>query len=204
MVTRHRTAFDPLRHGLALANYFQRALPVRLGPLVYGLCGGMCFAALDYYHAGLPASAVGDDPARLNRYLHKRQWASFGGPVVPWRTLVWSLRRDARIAALTRRREWPRVRARLECGEPVVLVLIRSRGWRHLTTNHQVVAAAYEEDAAQQITLCVYDPNHPGQEPTLRFGLADSPLLDGQHSTGEMDRGFFVQRYRPRHRGLPT
>lgn len=213
MGMRHRTGFEPMRHGLALVNRFERALSLRLpvmgrlhvGSLAYGLCGGMCFAALDYYHAGLPVPAGSGGLEALSRYLHRRQWDSIRGPAVPWRTLVWSLRGDAHVAALTRRQEWPRLRAQMERGEPAVLVLMRSHGWRHLTSNHQVVAVACEEDeAAQQATLWLYDPNYPGQTPTLRFDLAESPQFDGQHSTGETDRAFFVQRYRPRRRGLPT
>jgi hypothetical protein len=206
-----------LRDGFAFANRFEQTISfrlpirglVRFAQMAYGLCGGMCFAALDCYYAGLPVPSDSDSPGlgtRLGNYLHRHQLDSFCGPVVPWRVLTLASRRDARLATLARQRVWPQIRAQLSRGEPVVLVLIRSRGWSHLTTNHQVVVVTCEEDVtAQQITLWLYDPNHPGQEPTLRFALGDALLaLHGLHSTGEVDRGFFVQRYRPRKRSLPT
>lgn len=180
---------------------------IDLGRMTYGLCGGICYAALDHFQQELPLPAAIDlrFGTRWSRYLLKRQMDSFAWLQVPWRVLIWTLRRDADIAFLSLRREWPRARALLIQGQPVVLVVVRSRRCSQLTLNHQVVITAYEEDAAaRRVTLWLYDPNYPSQEPTLQFALDDPPsALQGFHSTGEVDRGFFVQRYRSQRRGLP-
>jgi len=58
------TNFNPQVNGFKFINYFQLPksisldLPfihlssISLPNLVYGLCGGMCYSALDYYYAG--------------------------------------------------------------------------------------------------------------------------------------------------------
>jgi len=56
---------------------------VWLDDLVIGLCGGMCFAALDYFnaHNAVPTEALVDAiPAKLRQY----SWVATGQPG-PWR-----------------------------------------------------------------------------------------------------------------------
>lgn len=56
-----KTTFSAVSNGFEFVNFFEMKLPVKfelplvgkvdLNRVVFGLCGGMCFAALDYFHA---------------------------------------------------------------------------------------------------------------------------------------------------------
>jgi len=211
-----RTAFSPRAHGFRFGNAFRFpfrfSLPlvgrIDLGQMVYGLCGGMCFAALDYLRAGKPMLSQATVPARgsaLHSYLWRRQLDSFCGLVVPLKVIAWMLRTDEGVARLTATKEFPRLRASIDQGTPATLCLIRLRGIRNPTQNHQVLATGYAFDpAAGQASIDVYDPNHPGEEPMLSMSLGDAgrPAALSQ-STGERLRGFFVIRYREGRGSLP-
>ena len=70
-----RTDFSPSDHGFRFVNRFAlpdsvtrqavfgRRNPLRLDHLVYGLCGGMCFAARDFFgaHRPVPDTASVDE-----------------------------------------------------------------------------------------------------------------------------------------------
>jgi len=203
-----RTPFSPTLKGLHFVNSFnllpQRRLP-KIGALnldalkIIGLCGGMCFAALDYFHSGRAVPEilqVSDLSPTLLRYLKRRQSDS-----VPLSALLklsrWVLKDDLQVGLLTVGREVPLLKQKLDQGQPVVLLLVCTRGTENPTLNHQVVATGYDFDpAAQKFKIFLYDPNHPGVEPSLTLSLADP--AGGIHltqSTGEARRGFFVQNY---------
>jgi hypothetical protein len=108
-------------------------------------------------------------------------------------------REPARIVAV--RDEWPKIRADLDAGRAPIVGLVRVAGWslRLLTANHQVLAYAYDEDAAG-FRIRVYDPNHPGRDDVeLRIVVAPDdgrPARERIHlaqSTGEPLMGFFRQ-----------
>src|SRR6266702_1564071 len=152
---------------------------VPIGDASGGLCGGMVFAALDYWHAGVaaPADRPGpDDPAyafivqRLIDSWHVPagvaqyyQWMSlpdadrtftvFGHEVVAEHGLSWR----------TLTQQWPQVQADLdrEIPVPLGLVTVQSANPKDLALNHQVLAWAYEKDAGRDgpVTVLVYDPN---------------------------------------------
>jgi len=208
-MTSVRTPFVAEEHGFRFVNRFDFSFrfrlpftgPVDLGHVVYGLCGGMCFAALDYFHAGrtiLNHTRREDLSPRYLRYLWDRQLDSLNLPVIP-RVMEWMLLEDAVIGELTAYREIPRVCGRLHQGLPTVVALIRVQGLEGPTKNHQVLATGYDLDvAAQHFTLHVYDPNHPSQSPTLIFNLSQPWCgLHPTQSTGEPLRGFFVIAYAP-------
>jgi hypothetical protein len=112
-------------------------------------------------------------------------------------------------------REWPRIRREIDAGSPAVVGLVRTAGWSpwRLTTNHQVLAWAYEAREGA-ITIRVYDPNHPRRDDvTLEITLDATPAagpgggrpwrdrIGLRQSTGEPLLGFFRQPY-PRPRSL--
>lgn len=224
--------FRPSLHGLPFANAFPPGPTMRLGPFdarmlgfgdaSAGLCGGMALTARDLYEAGLRAPADGPAPPANGsprfRALVRRQVQSLDWMRVPLRYLdlqacrpdppsglARRLRREApRVVALLR--EWPRIRAGIDAGHPVVVGLIRAAGsspWR-LTKNHQVLAWAWEGEGGR-ITLRVYDPNHPGRDDVeLRIDVdgpsPGTPWRDRirmSQSTGEPLLGFFLQPYPP-------
>lgn len=207
-----RTAFDPRLHGFAFINSFP-AYPhlrlwtpfgaLRIGDARNGLCGGMVFAALDYFYAGQPVPAVSQPPAgdALFGYLVRRLYDSFNFPLGVWAYVA--LMRPSRAegahsrAWRTLQREWPRLRARLEAGAPcpLGLVRIRSGDLRRLGENHQVLAYGYEQQGSR-VSLLLYDPNYGRTDRVrLTFDLA-APEAPMTYSTGEPLLAFFGVRYR--------
>ncbi len=202
--------FSVDNHGLLFVNRFTLPFPTRvqlplvgeidLRKIVYGLCGGMCFAALDYYHAGKPVphyTQVEDLPTDYLLYLWERQLDSLGLLVVP-KVIEWMLRDDKDVALRTARYEIPKIRRQLDQDEPVVLALLRAKGISDPTVNHQVLARGYEfDESTRQMTLYLYDPNYPGTKSTLSMDLSrPSQGLQASQSTGEPLRGLFVIKYR--------
>ncbi len=190
-------------YSLALRPPFVGGLT--LGPMIYGLCGGMCYAALDHYYAGLPVPGRTTVPRpgdALYRYLWKRQLDSLQLPTGPLRILRWMFREDEVVARATMQDEFPKLRDSIARLQPAVLLMIHARSWQDPTRNHQVVAVGYDlDETARQATVFLYDPNYPGKEPTLHLDLRSSPGIFMQ-STGETPRGFFLQDYRSKKKGL--
>lgn len=155
-----------------------------------GMCGGMAYAAMDYYAAGtLPPTAErpksSQDP--LFPYLRDRLIDSWGIGGTGYRWLAYSSPHYPdgdegflQAAGLARgrawvayREEWPQIRADIEAGNPSPLALVQTDSL-DIGRNHQIVAYAYEQ-SGQQVTLWVYDPNVPaGHEPRLQFDLTDT------------------------------
>jgi len=194
--------FLPSTHGLHLPNAFPPQPAIRipipgaqalgLGNAGNGLCGGMAFAARDYFEAGMrpPADSsppVGGSP--LFEYLVGRLLTSFNLPSGPVRYLglmspwladgdTWASRHGLRPAARSRvmiEYEWPRIRRELDRSHPSALGLIkvRSADPRDLGKNHQVLAYGYDLDGTD-LLLRVYDPNFPNRDDrSLSLDLAD-------------------------------
>jgi hypothetical protein len=211
-----RTRFFPQKHGFHFPNRFDLISSVRLSTgakfgldtILIGLCGGMCFTALDYYLLEEPcptcATTTELSPVFL-KYIRRRQRDS-----VPLQTLRkiwdWVWTGDDRLRELTALIEFPRLRQMLDLGNPVVLLLIRTSKMENLTRNHQVIATGYELDLeGHRAKIFLYDPNHPEQEPHLLLDLRDTSGESWiKQSTGEPLRGFFLLRYKPKTPPLPN
>jgi hypothetical protein len=218
--------FLPSVSGFRFANAFPRVplrwigvpgvLRVPIGDASNGLCGGMAFAARDYYEAGLPPPAdtepPGDGP--LFDYLVRRLFDSFDLPLGPVRYLelmnpllgngetVWShlgLAPRGRVWRMARI-EWPRIRAEIDGGHPCPLGFVRvtSTDPVDLKENHQVLAYGYELDA-DRLTLFLYDPNRPGRDDvTISLDKrAPGPIPVTTHPPGVRVYSFFRVPYRP-------
>jgi hypothetical protein len=206
-----RTGFTATERGFRFWNSFEFSAslslkpitrrPVVLGSVVLGLCGGMCFAALDYFHAPRDIPSVGtvdDVPPELLKYLVDRQLDSLAhGGVI--KVLDWTARADNSLALSVAGWEAPKLRKQLDTVEPAVLALIREGGITHLMENHQVVATGYDfNDGTNEMVVYLYDPNYPGETPTLTMNLTKpSAGIALAQSTGEPVRGFFVIGYGP-------
>lgn len=208
-----RTAFDPKIDGFHFYNYFEpipQTIPlagiVHPGSLVIGLCGGMSFASLDYFHAAksippdLDAEKISDP---LRDYLVLRQTESLP-PETLVRLVEWLTQPDATVAQQTEANEAVHLRALLDSGQPAVLCLVRTRGLGDPTGNHQVVATGYDLDSTPgMMNIFLSDPNHPyqdginWQEPYLTIPAAWQPGGALSQSTGEPLRGFFLMSYSP-------
>lgn len=211
-----KTSFSAVSHGFEFVNFFEMKLPVKfelplvgkvdLNRVVFGLCGGMCFAALDYFHAQkrLPPYARPQEiELPLLSYLCERQLDSLSLPVVI-KLIDWMAQGDDELARRMIKSELPALRRALDRGNPQVLCLVRVGSGGNLTHNHQVVATGCEPGAEPgSLLIRLYDPNHPLAEPTLTVGLARDGFAIRQ-STGEALRGFFIIPYKARKRRLPA
>jgi hypothetical protein len=207
-----RTRFVPSRHGFAFANSWPAApaISVRtpagrigIGNAALGLCGGMAFAALDYWHAGhVPPAAQPAPGAPLYRFIVRRLIESWHIPAGVAGYYCGMLSSDAGLARRTIARQWPRVRAFLDEGQPVplALVTVASASPLLLGRNHQVVAYGYALDGPE-VTLAVYDPNSgPDDGVVIRFSTAQGSGARFAHTIeiGWPVRGFFLTRFTPR------
>jgi hypothetical protein len=116
--------------------------------------------------------------------------------------------------------EFNQFRQKLDEGNLVILALIYARATslkelsRLIFNNHQVLAYAYQQDAAGAITIHIYDPNLPAQDdvdihaepmvvgevtsPTgtqTVMGLKSTQLVGGAFH--KEVRGFFAMPYTP-------
>lgn len=242
-VVRVTTGFDPEVHGFGFGNRFsggavvselaRRGLLEKLTGLMippalstaislvrdasfwgtFGLCGGMCWAALDRYLSGQPvptqASPPGPD-SDLFGSLVTRQAHSMEGRAMMARCLRWQVMPDSgwwwpwTVGGLTERGEWPKLKLALDAGRPESLCLIRAKGLASPASHHQVVAIGYELEASE-LTVFLYDPNHPRSRPSLSLRLGHPRYrIEVRQSTGEPLRGFFVWPYRPEGGPGPT
>jgi hypothetical protein len=203
------TTFNPLVHGFRFINRFDFPylfnvnLPLigsrGIGDIVIGLCGGMCASALDYYKAGVPVPTepiVDNIELKLFRYLWNRQMDTLSTPVLE-RLLTWAIFDTRTLSRLVTRDEVPKLMQRLDAKQPVILVLLRARGFLSLTQNHQVLAVGYDYDpTTKDLSINLYDPNHPGQKPTLNMNLTyPGSGIKLSQSTGEPLRAFYVTDY---------
>jgi hypothetical protein len=207
-----KTDFQPKHHGLSFVNcfdfpdFFQIKLslfspnPASLSDLIYGLCGGMCFAALDYYYAQIPPpkyAKTEEIPWPYFLFFWQRQINSLSKLVIP-KLFDWMLLDDSTLAKKMIRWEIPKMQNRLKAGEPAALLLVRVKGIKDPTQNHQVLAIGYEyEPLTKDLRIFLYDPNYPGEQPELTMNLTNpSQGIALQHSKGDALRGFFSLDYK--------
>ena len=154
----------------------------------YGLCGGMAFAALDYYTAGIPIPTAKLAPTRANaagtamrNYLQRRQLDSLRDnlvTVLEWMTVLnyipqwWSFKSGAPWLLDRSKEEWETLKHNIDAGQPTPLALIGTT--KDPMENHQVLVYGYDEPdprigADGTGVIYVYDMNCPGVEPSLRL-----------------------------------
>lgn len=189
------TRFNPTVHGFKFANNFtvQTQLGGLNGPTFGGLCGGMVYAALDYFNAGKTIPQQNYMPAEgmpLQSYIWNRQQNSTLPNLDKWieystnpfgarnrEFFNWGIELGGgRLGEL---RSW------IDRGKPVPLGL-KSCGDEckcpgGCPGDHQVLAIGYDMgrykgDKGQyieELSIFVYDPNYPGKTLRLR------PHVDG-------------------------
>jgi len=189
---------------------------VGIGNARGGLCGGMVFAALDFYDAGRPVPPEATPPqagSPMFRYVVRRLYASFAVPRGVLRYQRYMARPDGNyrrfgatrpgLSWLTIVHNWPDVRRSLDAGRPIPLALVAARGLNpmELGRNHVVLAYDYRL-TDDNLTIQVYDPNAgPADEICLVLSLAAphrSISITHNIDIGHSIRGFFPLRYRPR------
>jgi hypothetical protein len=220
-------SFQPSQDGFEFTNAWPPepavVLPtpfgkINIGNAAAGLCGGMVFAALDYWHTGILPPATRPAPGEpLYRYIVRRlvdswhlpagaaqyyQWMNlpdgdsgfevFGRRVVADRGLAWR----------TIQTQWPQIAADLDHGTPAALgvATVASASPADLGLNHQVLAYGYDASATK-VTVRVYDPNS-GQNDGIYIRF--DPRAPAKPTTfahnldiGHPVRGFFRTAYAP-------
>jgi hypothetical protein len=206
------TGFIPSADAFAFDNSWPAAPAVRLraplgrigiGNAANGLCGGMVFAALDYWHADRDPPVHRPEPgSALYRFIVRRLVASWHLPGGVARYYRWMSRPDAELARRTLARHWPRVRGSLDEGVPVPLgvVTVAGRNPLRLGANHQVLAYAYTAGPST-VTLRVYDPNRGADDDVMISFAATAQrratAFENNLGISLPVRGFFVTGYRP-------
>lgn len=187
-------------------------------PEVYGLCGGMAYAALDYYRAGraLPrGTGPADQPTRktpkgamLRSYLWQRLFDSFtvGGAAAHTLAFMaalhltprrWPFRGgESKLLALSKR-HWNRLQDHIDAGDPCPIGLVGTT--KDPFTNHQVLAIGYDDGGDGKGKIYVYDMNCPGGEQTIHLDFTGEALGAEETCPGGRGplRGFFCETYRP-------
>lgn len=193
-----KTKFTPLLHGYYFPNRFEfkgftKIIKSLNNSLIYGMCGGMVFTALDHYfdQKNIPDYGfVNDLPLSYTKYLWKRQTES-----VSFAVLLKIIQFAAISASKSLQKsfevELPIVIDRLNDGLPSPIVIIRSSLFQNPTHNHQVLVTGYVETSSF-LEFSLYDPNHPKQDPKLIITKQPASIIQ---STGEPVRGFFLNHY---------
>jgi hypothetical protein len=197
------TDFLPSRDGFKFANHWPDtpySLPPLRGSLLdrkygnasSGLCGGIVFAALDYFNANqeipqTPNAPFGEqDPLFL--YLVDRLFDTFApesvlmmlnlmDPAYPDTDegVLSVLGLAEGRAAVMAHQQWPAIRRDIDEGRPSPLFIqtIKSILPFDLGHNHQIMAYAYEAQG-HDIIVWLYDPNQPMvDDVTMRFDDSD-------------------------------
>ena len=220
-------SFLPSLNGFAFSNAWpsQPAVvlhtpfgDVNVGNAAGGLCGGMVFAALDYWHAAVPPPAQQPGPTDpLYGYIVRRlieswhlpagvvqyyQWMNLPDGDTGFDVLGRHVVIDRGLAWRTIQVQWPQIRSDLDGGTPVPLglVTVASAKPADLALNHQVLAYDYAL-AGTEVTVRVYDPNQGRYDDAyIRFDTSAptkpttfTHTLDIAHPI----RGFFRTGYSP-------
>jgi hypothetical protein len=178
----------------------------------YGLCGGMAFSSLDYWHKSLvvPRGNGKDDQPQdgtpqgtaLREYIWNRLLRSVKDNI--WTFLEWmailhfggadggaNLRDKTKAQLVT-------LRNIINGGTPVTVGLIGTT-WNPLD-NHQILIYGFEDNPDGTTTLFAYDNNFPSMETTIKLHFG-GPTLQADESDASPDRGplrgLFCTTYTP-------
>lgn len=218
MATQRLSAFTAATHGFPFPNSWEPGTPVlevptplgtiKLGDASGGVCGGMVYAAADYY---LFNRAVPQERSKvLFHHFCRRLLDSWSLPFGVMKYFNWQCRPGHTntwfgtrlVSGVTRltAEEWPKIRAAIDAGQLAPLGLVQVESWRiqDMARNHQVLCFGYDAvDDGSAATLHCYDPNWPGQDVTLSLDLSspDEARMVEHSIEGSTVRGVFLTDY---------
>jgi len=191
--------------------------PVGIGNAANGLCGGMVYAALDYWIAAqVPPPARPAPGTPLYEFIVRRlidswhvpagiaeyfQWMNLPDGDLSVSLLGHTVVVQRGVAWRTVEQQWPLVKARIDAGVPAPLgvVTVKSANVADLGKNHQVAAYAYAV-SGPEITVNVYDPNSGQNDGVWIMFDTSAPQQATFPSNINIDlpvRGFFMSAYTP-------
>jgi len=206
------TKFNPEVHGFGFANSFQNhGFYSGAHMNMPGLCGGMSYAALDYYHAGIKVPQQKQRPKEgntLTAFIRGRQYNSLANQADKWiehklnpfgwrnsEFWNWGVQgfKGGRLQEL---------KEQIDRGKPVVLGLVSADGG---SGDHQVIAYGYDMNGytgnlksnMDKLRIYVCDPNFPNKKRTL---MPDSKNLRYTYveDSGKKWLTYFVDKaYKP-------
>lgn len=207
------TRFNPDVHGFKFINQFKNIFVSGIDWFTGGLCGGMSYAALDYYKTGKKIPQQSYMPAEgmpLQSYLYDRQVNSITANVDRWAEFSinplgarnreffnWGLQNGSG--------QLGRLMSYIDRGEPVVLGL--SSCGDGCGGDHQVVAIGYQLGRykgdlgyyADDLTIFVCDPNLPGKTVKMRPNFSQGYFYYPEESSDKRWRTYFVDtKYSPK------
>jgi hypothetical protein len=217
--------FTPLSDGFSFANSWPSAPAVTvptpfgsigIGNAANGLCGGMVYAALDYWVAAqVPPRARPAPGTPLFEFIVRRLIDSWHVPAGIAEYFQWMNLPDGDVSVgilgrqvvvqrgvswKTIEQQWPLVKASIDAGIPAPLgvVTVKSANVADLGQNHQVGAYAYFVSGAK-VTVNVYDPNS-GQNDGIWIQFDTSAPQQGTTFSSNINidlpvRGFFLTAY---------
>jgi len=179
----------------------------------FGLCGGMAFAALDYYKAGRnvpnePGPTTDNLSPALRSYILGRMKDSFMfvkdgvvhnnlGRVLAWMAVEWlvPLGEGQRMLLHWTVDEFRKLQGLITANGAWPLALIGEA--QDPCENHQVLAYKFDSGAGAN-AIYVYDMNHPGAGHKISLDFSGSALKAVYDFTGDSWqplRGFFCEDY---------
>lgn len=190
-----QTYFVPAKHGFKFSN---NDIEWEIFGFIRGhfLCGGMVYAALDYFGTRKPIpSTTTPTPVGtpLNDYIHSRQSTAHGYTV---RRLVAS---KVALFFTASREQWfvdslasefDKIRSHIAGGKPVPLFLVKDG----FTGHHVLVIGCASSPSIENPILLIYDPNRPGDIGRIFVDYQGKKLLNSSSSaaSGTPMVGFFV------------
>lgn len=169
-----RAPFQPTRHGFNFDNTFQNNVVGGIDFRTGGLCGGMVYAAMDYFNARMKIPRQSWKPAnrtRLQSYIYNRQVHSLSAPnLARWASMGMNPGGGRRNRALFHQaltQQFAKIRASIDRGKPMAMGVhgVASR-------THQIMAIGYRDDGEANRSIVVYDPNFNDEIITMKANNA--------------------------------
>lgn len=182
--------FTPANHGLKFLNYFPDA---KYGLIESkGLCGGMCYTALDYFYFKMLIPATNVTPSTISDpigiYVKDRQWDSLMGSWHFTKFMVLMTNPDPNaLKYWSTHDEWMKIVTAINNNKPLPIGLVIYLG---LTKCHQVVPYGYQDGANEKRLFC-YDPNYPNKEMVLSLEIGKLKWKNSLN--GDEYAGYFVE-----------
>jgi hypothetical protein len=191
-----KTTFLANKHGYQFPNRFEldwmkAVFKKSKNKYFYGLCGGMCFSALDHFYENTPLPPYTDPeeiPQNYVNYLWSRQLNSTSLKQLS-KLFISAAQNKQLLLDKTIKHEIPLIISRINRNIPVPIIICRSRLLENPTDNHQIILTGCRVDEGYYSFYC-FDPNHPGLEPTIQVSTDLSKGIT--QNTGEKIIAFFI------------
>jgi hypothetical protein len=201
----HTTNFIPSIHGWQFQNGFKKSFLYNTVSFDWGFCAGMCIEALNRFKNNQDIKNIKKpkqgDPLFNTFYNLQLDFVfHYIATIYEWQIspdLSHTFSPFSSVGYRTREQWYNNIKPNLDNRKPVVICLIRARGYdiRKLSENHVVIAHSYYfEPGSNDFKLEIYDPNYPNNNDLwLSFDLThnnNNNIHPTQNNKGNY-RGFF-------------